>query len=158
MHVGNVDDQTVMEVARIVVREIAPQEMPLYRAHTELYFKDPAKALSTARSGDQLLGFGAGVELTLFTPVVLAVLSQVTRFLASEVLKSTGPLLQDQVKLLFSRFRTAEPQSDDPPPLTPKQLAEIRGIAYETARRLRLSDDEADLLADSTVGALAVAT
>ena len=68
-----------------------------------------------------------------------------------------GGVVDEQVKRLFSRFRTADKPGSDPPPLTPEQLARIRAIAFDTARRMQLSPDQAGLLADSTVGGLAVA-
>jgi hypothetical protein len=160
MLVENVSDQLVVEVARGVVREVAPQEMPLFRANSDLYFKDPSKALSGATSGDQLLGFGTGVEVTLLTPVVLSVVSLVIKALTAELAKSVAHegavAIDERVKRLFIRFRT-DARADEPQPLTPSQLQRIRTMAYDEACRLHLSQDEARLLADSTVGGLVVA-
>lgn len=158
MLVENIDDVLIVEVARGVVRQVAPQEMPLFRANSDRYLKDPQQALRGAHGADNLLGFGAGVDVTLLTPIVLTVVSEVMKVLVTEVAKSAGheaaPIIQEQVRRLFSRFRSAEPQPTDLPPLTHLQLAHIRTIAYDTACRLQISPDQASLLADSTVGNL----
>src|SRR4051794_23947910 len=73
MLVEHIDDALVVEVARGVVRQVAPQEMPLFRANSEVYRKDPQKALRGESGRDQILAFGAGLDVTLLTPVVLAV-------------------------------------------------------------------------------------
>jgi hypothetical protein len=164
MPVEQVDDALVAELARAVVRDVAPQEMPLYRANSEAYFKDPEKALRGASSGDQMLGFGAGIDVTLLTPIVLAIMSEVVKYLATEVVQSAkrqgSGVIDEQVKRLFNRFRTAPAStasaaaSEAPAPLTVDQLARVRSIAFDTARRLKLPPDQAQLLADSTVGGL----
>src|SRR5215216_1562297 len=136
MSVERIDDALLVDVARSVVREIAPQELPLYRANSEMYLKDPDKALRGKRSGDRMLGFGTGVEVALITPIALAVVSEVLKFLAAEVGKTAkregAALVEAQVKRLFGKFRTEEHKATDPPPLTGEQLARVRAIAYET--------------------------
>jgi hypothetical protein len=164
MPTEQVDDALVVELGRAVVREVAPQELPLYRANSAAYVKNPTAALRGATSGDQMLGFGAGIEVTLLTPVVLAVLSEVVKFLATEVLQASkrqgSGIIDEQVKRLFKQFRSADPATGGPttpPPLSTAQLARVRTVAFDTARRLQLSADQAQLLADSTVGGLASA-
>jgi len=157
-----VDTTLVIDVARGVVRDVAPHEMPMFRANSALYLKQPNKATTTRKGdGDDLLGFGAGVDLTLLTPFAIAIATEVLKFLANEIAESakreSTPIIHDQVRRLFVRFRGEEPKSEDPPALTRQQLEQVRGIAYDTARRLQLSTDQAKLLADSTVGGLAVA-
>jgi hypothetical protein len=157
----DVSNEVIVEVARGVVREVAPQEMPLFRANSELYCKDPSRALEGATSGDQMLGFGTGVEVTLLTPIVLSVVCAVMKALAAEIAKSAAhegaAAIDDRVKRLFLRFRTDSP-ADNPPPLTANQLERVRSIAFDEACRLHLSQDQAHLLADSTVGGLVVAS
>ena len=156
-----VDATLVVDVARGVVRDVAPHEMPMFRANSELYLKAPIKSQRNTRDGDDLLGFGAGVDLTLLTPIAIAVTSEVLKFLATEIANSakreSAPIIHQQVRRLFVRFRTAEPNTDDPPPLNKQQLEQVRAVAFETACRLQLPSDQAKLLADATVGGLAVA-
>jgi hypothetical protein len=160
----NLDDTLVVELARSLVRDVAPQELPMFRASSALYLKDPGKAQQQRKSGsDDLLGFGAGVDLTLITPVALAVATEVIKFLATEIARAAkseaSPIIQTQVRRLFSRLPGSIPEANPskPPALTRQQLEQVRSIAYDTACRLNLSTDQARLLADSTIGGLAVA-
>jgi hypothetical protein len=164
----HLDDTLVVELARSVVRDVAPQELPMFRANSALYLKDPAKAQQpdSQRKGgaDDLLGFGAGIDLTLVTPVALAVATEVIKFLATEIARAakaeSAPIIQAQVRRLFSRFANeteAAAAGTGPATLTRQQLEQVRTIAYDTACRLHLTADQARLLADSTVGGLAVA-
>jgi len=66
-------NQLVADLARDMVAEIAPQELPTFRAQSEAYFKDPERALKGQAGKDDMLGFGVGAAVTFLTPVVLAV-------------------------------------------------------------------------------------
>lgn len=167
MVTDNLDDALVVELARSLVRDVAPQELPMFRANSALYLKDPDKAQQQRQSSgkDDLLGFGAGIDLTLLTPVAMAVATEVIKFLAMEIARAakseSAPIIHEQVRLLFSRFRgetDSNPEAQaKPAALTRQQLEQVRTIAYDTACRLNLTTDQARLLADSTIGGLAVA-
>lgn len=155
---GNqIDMQLVTDLARDFVVKTAPQEVPLFRANSEAYFKDPQKALQRQTGKDEMLGFGDGAVITLLTPIVLTVMSEVVKFLMEEVKKSVkaegAGAINQAVKSLFQKFR---PQDAKAPALTPEQLEQVRKIAIEKARQLKLSDDKAALLADSIAGSLAI--
>jgi hypothetical protein len=160
-------NQLVSEVTRDVITQMAPQEVPLVRATSEAYFKNPEKVLATHTGKDEMLGFGTGEVVTLLTPVVLAVTTEVVTFLGEEIKKSVkdegASFVNVSVKALFKKFRPAEkpekpekPEKQTPPPLTGEQLARVREIALKKARQLKLSERSAKLLADSLVGSLAV--
>ena len=63
----------VTEVARDVLAEIAPQEVPIFAAASRAYFADPASALEQSRSKENILGFGTEAAAVLFTPAVLII-------------------------------------------------------------------------------------
>jgi hypothetical protein len=159
---SNVSDEQSLAVAlaRHAVRQVAPQEMPLFRANSKAFLKDPTKAFQPKQSGDDPLGFGAGAEALLLTPAVLAVASEVAKFVISEITKATvkhtASGASETIGRLVARIGRGEPTPSGPPPLTRQQLAEVREVAYATAVRLLVSEDQAQLLADSTVGALAL--
>ncbi|MFQ6013946.1 MAG: hypothetical protein ACE5NP_00710 [Anaerolineae bacterium] len=158
-------NQLIANVARELVAQTAPQELPLFRATSEVYFKDPEKALKGGAGKDDMLGFGLAAAATFLTPVALAVASEVVEFVAEEVKESveeeSEELIDDAVKKVFKKFRREEEKKDkekeeppSPPPLTPEQLEEVRELALEKARQLNLSESQAELLADSLVGDL----
>jgi hypothetical protein len=154
-------NQLVSEVARDLITQIAPQELPLIRATSEAFFKDPDKVLSTRSGKDDMLGFGTGEVVTLLTPITLAVTTEVISFLSEEIKKTikdeSANIVSVSVKALFKKFRPEEkPEKQLPPPLTGEQLARVREIALKKARQLKLSERNARLLADSLVGSLAL--
>jgi hypothetical protein len=153
------DEQLTTYLARHAVREIAPQEMPLFRANAEAYFKDPQRALAGSRSGDDMLGFGGGVEVVLLTPVALAVAREVARFVLGEFAKVVAKEAVGQAREVVTSFLAGKSggAASTPPPLTHAQLEAVHDVAYTAALRLLLPEDRARVLADSTVGALALA-
>ena len=148
-------NQLIADVARDIVRQTSPEELPLFRATGAAYFKNPDKVLKEQKSKDELLGFGAGEAVALLTPYALVVVTEVVRFVTEQVQKSvaaeSADLIGDIVKKLFKRVR---PEENNVLPLTLAQLAQVREVTYESARRLNLSDDRASLLADAIKGSM----
>lgn len=158
IEVGN--KELIYELSRDVVIQIAPQELPLFRAHSEAYFKDPQKALQSQSAKDEMLGFGPSGAVVLLTPIALAVISDVIAFLVEEFKKAaqgeSASWIYDTVKAMFKKFRPAEKEEKEKPmSLTPEQLAQVRHIVVKKARQLKLSDERARTLADTVVGGLA---
>jgi len=153
-------NQTVSEVARELLAQLAPQEKALFRSISESYFKNPEKTLSDNSAKDEMLGFGAAETITLLTPVVLAVSGDVIKFLLGEAQKAmqseSTSVINETVKSWFNKFR----QNDDkksPLPLTPEQLEQVRKIAIKKAQQLKLSEKNTKLLAEAIVGSFAIA-
>ncbi len=168
--------QLIADLARDLLAETAPQELPLFRASSEAFFKDPQRVMSGTVGKDEPLGFGAGEGTSFLAPVILAVATRVVTFLAAEVGKSAqaegSTFINDTVKALFKRFRPAAAAEKQPtgeaslapkpaapapvPAVTPELLKRVREVAFQQAKQLRLSDSNAQLLADSLVGSLAL--
>lgn len=155
----SVNNQLVAEVAKDLLSQVAPQEMPLFRSISSSYFNNPEKALNDQKAKDELLGFGAAEAVTLITPALLAVSSDVINFLFAEAQKAmkseSTNLIQETVKSWFSKAHPKE-EKKSPPPLTAEQLALVRKIAEKKAQQLKLSKETTKLLADAIVGSLAV--
>jgi hypothetical protein len=160
-----VDDVLVAELARSAVSQAAPEELPLFRATSEAYFENP-DALAAQRSGDEMLGFGVDTALVLITPVALAVSREVLGFLVEQLRAQAQEHGKEAIDRLVARLlrrdgkRTETPAAapdEEPPELTEEQLEEVRAIALEKARQLKLAPEKAELLADSLVGSLATA-
>jgi len=155
-----VPDAVVADLARQLVVESAPEELPLFGATSEAYFESPEKTLERRGDKDEMLGFGVEAAVILLTPVALDVAKRVVLFLASEfqdaAKKESGQAIGDFVHGLFHRKEAkAEPEKEAPPALTSDQLHEVREIAFARARQLDLPEDRAGLLADAVVGSLA---
>jgi hypothetical protein len=152
-----VDNEVVDEVARGLVAQTAPQELPLFRATSEAYFADPDQVLAGKEDRDEMLGFGAEAVVTLVTPVALEVAKTVVGYLATQLVsvmeQHAGEAIATQVRKLFHRDTAG---ADAPPPLTSDQLARVRDLALEKARQLNLADNQAHLLADAMVGSLSL--
>jgi len=151
------DNALIADLARDTVRQAAPQELPLFRANSEAYFKDPARALRGERGGDQMLGFGTGAEIAILTPFAIEITKQVVIYLGGEVAKAAKAespgLIRELVKRCFKKF---SPAPTEPPPLSRPQLEQVRQVALDAAKRLSVPDDRATLLADSVVGGLVI--
>jgi hypothetical protein len=156
------NEQLIADIARDLVSQIAPQELPLFRPNSEAYFKDPEKALQSQSAKDDMLGFGAGDAVVLLTPIVLATLNEVVKFVVEEAKKSVqgegAAWIQQAIKAMFKKFHQSEAgDKKKPAALTAEQLAQVRKIAFNKARQLKLSEDRAKILADAVVGSLATA-
>jgi hypothetical protein len=165
-----VEDALVAQLARSAVSQTAPEELPLFRATSEAYFKDP-ESLKRKGSGDELLGFGVDSAIVLMTPVALTVARDVLNFLVEQVRAQAREHGKDTIDRLADRLlghgssSTAQSVTADSsgaadpetPELTDEQLDQVRAFALEKAQQLKLAPDKAELLADSLVGSLATA-
>ncbi len=152
------DDALVEALARSAVEQVAPEELPLFRATSEAYFDDPA-SLEQKGSRDDTLGFGVDAALVLVSPVALQVAREVIDFVIAKLRESAEEEGESAIKRLVARLvhRDNEDQDEQPPELTDEQLEQVRSVALEKARELKLPDAKAALLADSLVGSLALA-
>jgi hypothetical protein len=155
-------NQFVVMMARDLVSELAPQEIPLFRANSEAYFKDPQKMLEGKTGKDEMLGFGTGEAISLLTPVILSVSVEVVKFVTEEVKKSlkteSASVINDVVKSMFKKYRPPEAPAGQPasPALTAQQLQEIHKLTLLKARQLNLQESQARQLADALVSGLVV--
>jgi len=141
-------NELVGEIARDVVTQIAPQELPIFRAVSEAYFANPGDALKSLKSEDRVLGFGLEPTAALLTPVVLRVLTEVFQFLLPIAKKAVedglGSEISVIIKRMFARFGCSKS-----PILTEEQIRLIHRKVLTAAKNLRLSDDKAASLANA---------
>jgi hypothetical protein len=162
----------ILEAARQVISDMAPEELPLLTPISVAYFANPEDTLRARQSKDKPLGFGVpGDVAQLVTPIALAVVMEVVAFLAEELrksLKAEAPgVINDLVRSMFKKLRRTEPdaqqsavipEQSSAPTLTRQQLIQVREMAVQKGRQLGLTAKRANLLADSLVGGLAVTT
>jgi hypothetical protein len=145
--------------------------MVIFPAASEAFLEgqDPSKKTR----GDPMLGFGVESAVILLTPVALTVAKDVLGFVRAQLKKQAEEHGDEAFDWLVTKlFRRGDdeekPGADavpgEPPPavvgaaeLTDGQLEEVRKLAIEKAKQLKLPKDKAELLADSLVGSLATA-
>ena len=152
-------DALVAALARATVEKAAPEELPLFRATSEAYFAHP-EALEQKQSRDEPLGFGVDAAMLLVTPVALQVARDVIAFLGQQLRERAAAEGEGAIDRIIARLvhKDGDAGKADPPAeLTDEQLEQVRRLAIEKGRALKLSDDRATLLADSLVGSLATA-
>src|SRR3712207_5582826 len=148
--------QTVADVARTLIEEIAPQEMPLFQATSAAYFKNPRRARGGQSSRDEMLGFGTGEDATFLTPIILSAAMKVVEF----AMGPTQEVSKKGLSGLLGGFMKKRQQQDDPQtlqPLTPEQAARARELAIATLRQHNFPEDKLDSVADSLIAKLPVA-
>jgi len=146
----------VADIARDVLRDVAPAELPIFGPASKAYFHNPAVALKEAHAKDSVLGFGMDLLPVLLTPVVLHILSQVLEILEDIATKAlTESLRQEIPQILKSMFRKFySPATDKPPILTREQVALVRANVLTAAKKQRVPLQKAEALADSIVAKL----
>lgn len=78
----------IIEVARGVITPLAAEELPLFQATCEAFFKDiqhALKVLADQRRPAEMLGFGIEGRTGSITPAVLGVTAEVVHFVAGRV-------------------------------------------------------------------------
>jgi hypothetical protein len=153
-------DDLVAALARATVARAAPEELPLFRATSEAYFRDPDSVTAPAKGRDEVLGFGVDAAVMLLSPIALQVAKDVLGFLHEQLRERAREQGEGAIDRLLARLVRADEPEDgggQPVELTDEELARIRAVALEKARALKLSDERATLLADSLVGSLATA-
>jgi hypothetical protein len=155
------EDELVADLARRLVADTAPQELPLFRATSAAYFRDPDEVLAQRKGRDEMLGFGVEAAVVLLTPAALEVAKSVVSFVAMRLRgaaeRGAGELIDEKVAAVFAKLRGEKPKEHEAPDLDDAELAEVRRVAFEKARQLDVPEDKASLLADSVVGSLATA-
>jgi hypothetical protein len=85
----------------------------------------------------------------LLTPVILAAVNAVVRYLATEVGSAIG------VRAWLRRIlRSKSNKAESSLPLNSGQLARVREIVLDKCRQAGLPEEKSQLLADAVVGAL----
>lgn len=150
-------DALVAALARATVEKAAPEELPLFRATSEAYFSDP-QALERGGGKEAMLGFGVDAAMMLLTPVALTVAKDVITFLGEQLRERARQQGEGAIDRIIARFVKSDGEKPAPElDLTDEQLEQVRALAIEKGRALKLSDERATLLADSLVGSLATA-
>jgi hypothetical protein len=145
-------------LARQVIADQSPAELPLFAATAERYHADPASTLSAGSKTDETLGFGVETAVVLLTPFALDLVKRIFTQLAEKLGDSAANSLAGRVSAMFHRDASSETAEHEPPALSAEQLALVSQTAREQAKHLRLPSAEAEALANGVVAALATRT
>jgi hypothetical protein len=135
------------DLARRVIEQVAPEELPVFGVVEQAYRRNPAKVLAGGRGRDEMLGFGVEFAGVLLTPVALAAITEVIRYLAGAVVGAVG--IKEWLRRRLHRGSTA-----DLPQLSTEQLVQVREIVLAKALQAGVKEGRAKLLADAVAGAL----
>jgi hypothetical protein len=142
----NPRQQPVAELAYETLQQLEPdsQELALFQATQEEYFRNPQRALDGMRVKDRPIGSGLGIGELILTPVLLWLGGKLLDLAWDLVKKPIEEELSDPVsrfiRQLLQRFGLVKPdQPDHFPALTPAQKEQLQ--------RLTLADGEFQKLA-----------
>ncbi|MDX8049911.1 hypothetical protein SK571_11010 [Lentzea sp. BCCO 10_0798] len=150
---------TTNDLARLVVGELAPQELPSFDIVALPYVDNPRRAERRLRQDrDEPLGLGLGDAAALATPVITLVCGAVVTVLSEELARSvrsgTGKMIRRMIERV--RGRSAQKPALLTRTWTPQELAEIRQVALDRALALGVERAKAEVLADTVVAKLAL--
>lgn len=149
--------RTADELARRVVRKIAPEELSSFDIVAAPYLESPKQAERRLRQAhDDPLGFGLGDVVAMATPVIALVSGSVITAVSDSVGKAVSDGTTNAVRKAWRKLRGKPVAQLELPstPLTTPQLAEVRQIALERALSLGMDQQKADALADAVIAAL----
>jgi hypothetical protein len=155
MSQGPVQEAAVEALARQVVAQVSPAELPLFSATASRYRADPSGTLAPQRSADSALGFGAEAAVVLVTPFVLDLVTRMLRRVGEKLGDSAADGIAARITRWFSRKPETSPKDPEPEPLSPEQLALIAETTRAEAAELALPPEESERLADAIVATLA---
>lgn len=149
--------RTAEDLARRVVRKIAPEELSSFGIVAAPYLESPKQAERRLRQAhDDPLGFGLGDIVTMATPVIALVSGSVITAVSDSVGKAVRDGTTNTARKAWRKLRgkPVEPLELPSTPLTKAQLTEVRQIALERALSLGMKQQKAEALADAVVAAL----
>ncbi|MEO8665569.1 MAG: hypothetical protein ABI462_08725 [Ignavibacteria bacterium] len=145
--------ELIKEISFTVVSDVAGDESEMFGEMFEEYYNKP---LNSSSKSDDMLGFGVEGILDISTPVVIGMVTSVTGFLFSEIVKTfreqSAEVIKDKVKKLFNK--KTEVKKSELPELTSEQFAIIKKLAKDEAVRFGASEDMAEKMSSSLIGTM----
>ncbi|HWO59984.1 MAG TPA: hypothetical protein VNO31_08120 [Umezawaea sp.] len=131
----------VVDTARSVVTDLAPDELALFEPVSRAYLRDPKKVLSDRERPGAVLGSGIDIAIALLSPVALGVATAVYE----QLLDKAGEAIVERGGKLLKRVRRPK----GAPVITADQLDGLRTLAIERAKELGVADDLAEKVGDA---------
>lgn len=138
------------ELAHAVIARIAPAELPQFELVAQAFHRASRRQRRRAARRNEPLGIGADGMVALLSVPTLYVASRLADALAKNVANGTATWLTKMINKVFRR-RASPPKTWRP---EPGELIVIREVAAKRARRLGLTDEQVDIIADGIVAEL----
>lgn len=136
----------ITELAKSIITEVEPAELPLFDELILEYFADPTPPDLSVQMSDDPAGSGLGEIMVAVTPAAAAIASAVLTYILTEVIKTfqeeSAEALKKKIKGLFRK------KDDSPSPLTTEQLEQIRKIALKKAQEFGVEANQARQIAN----------
>ena len=147
----------IKELSKVIVVEVAPEEIDLFDELVVEYFRDPTPPDRSQTQKDDPLGFGIEETLIAVTPSATAVANIIINYLLTEVIKITESERAEEVKRKIKALFSSEREDKvKPEPLTKEQLENIRKLARKQAINFGIGPERAERMADALIGSLAL--
>lgn len=152
-----VDRDLLVDLARAVVEEVAPDEVGLFPERCRAYFR------RWGSNGKDPLSMGLDAWTSVVTFAALGTVQSVLIFIGAEFKKGIeeegASTIRAWVKRGFRRLGPADTDTEAKPvadSLTRQQLALVRDYAREQGIKFKMSPDKAGKMADTIVARLAL--
>ena len=143
------DTELIVRIAKDVVEQAAPEELPAFSALSRFYSKKPGSVLKQQMAKDDELGFGAGSASQVLAPTILLIVQQVVVQVSGNVAaKGSGTFLRRLWK------KTSE-EPIKPSGSSAYTQADIQAYAYKTALTFNVPEAKAQQIAAIVAGRLA---
>lgn len=142
---GQVADVRLIDIVVDVVRDVAPEELPLLTGLHRFDDAEIGRRLARRTSGDDPLGFGVGEVVVMASPIVFGAVQHV----ANEIARSAADGFQARVRKLLRRKA-----SKRLPQFGQDDLRHVRDTVLEMARQAGMEQARAEQLAASVVDRL----
>lgn len=150
----NNSDSFTKSIARLIVAQVAPQELPLFPDLAELYFDDPTPPDLSPTSHYDPLSMGLGEVLVAVTPAATAVavfiLAQLTKHKQASVSSSDGQAQQRILTQSYSYETGLQKLLNQIPPQHPRHtnLLTLQARLTENMLKKQQYGDTPDVMAD----------
>lgn len=138
-------------------KTVATQVAPELVGQIEPWIKKGVVTDALAPSEDSDFGGGLWLGEPALAPAIIAAVSAVVSFLASEVIRAakdeSAELIRQKISALLNPPKTGKPGV---PPLTAAQLQKVKTAATKQGQAFGLTQAEAENLANATIGVLAL--
>jgi hypothetical protein len=151
----NGDRSLTRDLARIIVKTVAPDECVVFSVLSEVYFAPGGRGRE-----DEELGFGGAEAVALLTPVVMAAADSVTQELVSDLIHEKVVCgiseAREAVRRLFRLGQRGDGGETEEPgeplsQLTTAEWAKLHRIAKEAVRREGGTPEDAERVANALV-------
>jgi len=141
-----IESDLIQEYSKIVIREVAPDELPLF----DEVFASQKRTLS----GDHMLGSGLDQITELVSPAIIAAVSSVLTYTLREIIRNLEKKDKESIKQEIGNL--FEEKKDHGSSLSVEQLRVIKATVQKQLQDFGWDEVKARRAANAIIGALSV--